>query len=486
MNPVPIGIPGEICIAGISVGRGYMNEPKRTAERFLPNPFSHEPGQRLYKTGDLARFLHDGNIEFLGRLDHQVKIRGFRIELSEIEAALALHPSIAQPLVLARQDHTPDKRLVAYFSCSDHQQQLDASELRAFLKLRLPDYMIPSAFVQLDSFPLTSNGKIDRAALPAPEPVRLDELAYQAPRSEAERILADIWQQVLRIEKVSVTDNFFELGGDSILSIQIIARANQRGLHLTARQMFQHQTVEELAEVAGVNRAVEAEQGRVSGEVPLTPIQRWFFEQEIEDRNHFNQSVLFEVDEEVRADWIEEIVRLLVEHHDALRMRYSYQAGEWKQTNLVEEKQRVYEYLEMREIEESLQRAAIERACEQAQESLNIQSGPMMRVVQMGLGEGRRGRLLIVIHHLVVDGVSWRVLIEEMQSGYEQKQRGEQIRLAAKTTSFKRWAEQMVEQATSEWMKEEAGYWKEEASKRVRRLPVDRPEERTRERAEGW
>jgi amino acid adenylation domain-containing protein/non-ribosomal peptide synthase protein (TIGR01720 family) len=221
MQPVPVGVSGEIYIGGDGLARGYLNRPELTAEKFIPDPFSEDPATRLYKTGDLARYLPDGNIEFLGRIDHQVKIRGFRIELGEIESVLGRHPTVRETVVIAREDVPGDKRLVAYVVAS-HEPTPTFSELRSFLKEKLPDYMIPSAFVYLDSLPLTPNGKLDRRALPRPEQSRSElEAVYVAPQSEVERIIAEVWQQVLRVEQVGVHDNFFDLGGHSLLLIQI-------------------------------------------------------------------------------------------------------------------------------------------------------------------------------------------------------------------------------------------------------------------------
>ncbi|HEY7492545.1 MAG TPA: amino acid adenylation domain-containing protein, partial [Candidatus Tectomicrobia bacterium] len=240
-QPVPIGIPGEMYIGGAGVARGYLHRPELTAERFLPDPWSNDPAARLYKTGDLARYLPGGDIEYLGRIDQQVKIRGFRIELGEIEIALAQHAAVREVVVLAREDTPQDKRLVAYVVVEDPAPAVTA--LRDFLKGTLPDYMIPAAFVMLDALPLTANGKLDRQALPAPDTSRpaLTE-TWVAPTTPTEATLASIWAAVLGLERVGVKDNFFTLGGDSILSIQIIARAHQAGLRLTPKQLFQHQT----------------------------------------------------------------------------------------------------------------------------------------------------------------------------------------------------------------------------------------------------
>jgi len=251
LNPVPIGITGELYIAGDGLARSYFNRPELTAEKFIPNPFSSKPGARLYKTGDLARYLPDGNIEFMGRIDHQVKIRGFRIELAEIEAVISQHSDVKTVVVLVSEDENGNKRLVAYLVLEQQRTNLKSSDLRNYLEEKLPHYMVPSTFVILESLPLTPNGKVDRKALPKSDQMQLELAAtYVAPRHSIEQILAEIWSEVLGLKQIGIHDNFFELGGDSILTIQVISKADQAGLSLTPKQLFTHQTIAKLAAVA--------------------------------------------------------------------------------------------------------------------------------------------------------------------------------------------------------------------------------------------
>ena len=248
LQPVPIGVPGELHISGDGLARGYLNRPELTAEKFIPDPFSDKPGDRLYRTGDLARYLPDGNIEFLGRIDNQVKIRGFRIELGEIEAVLTQHPTIQQAVVVAREESPGDKRLVAYVVWNQD-QACTANELRSFLKQKLPDYMIPSVFVFKDALPLTPNGKVDRKALPVPDPIRPElEEGFVAPRSPIEEIIAQIWAEVLKVEKIGIHDNFFNLGGHSLLATQAMSRVREKlQMDLPLRVLFEAPTVAALA-----------------------------------------------------------------------------------------------------------------------------------------------------------------------------------------------------------------------------------------------
>jgi acyl carrier protein len=247
LQPVPVGVPGELHIGGVGVARGYLNRPELTAERFISNPFGDEPGARLYKTGDLARYMPDGNIEYLGRMDHQVKIRGFRIELGEIEAALSQHPAVRDAVVVLRQDEPTEKRLVAYMVFTEHAPTV--SELNGFLRQRLPEYMVPASFVFLDALPLTPNGKVDRRNLPAPNQCRPEqESPFVAPRSPVEELLAKIWAELLKVERVGIHDNFFELGGHSLLITQVASRIQQAfQVHLPLRMLFDAPTIADLS-----------------------------------------------------------------------------------------------------------------------------------------------------------------------------------------------------------------------------------------------
>jgi len=475
LQPVPFDMQGEIYIGGAGVARGYLNRPELTAERFIPNPFGNCPGARLYKTGDAARRLSRGDIEYLGRTDLQVKIRGFRIELGEIEVALLDHPQVLDALVIARDSGEVGKQLTAYV-VPDPQSLPTVIELRNSLKKKLPDYMLPAHFVMLDAFPLTVNGKVDRLALPAPE-VSRSELSreYAAARTVSEELLVAIWSEILRVERIGVHDNFFELGGDSILSIQIIARANQAGLRLTPRQLFEHQTIAELAAVAGTTKAITAEQGRVSGAIPLTPIQHWFFSRQLNTPHHFNQSLLLSLRQPVAGSVLEQSVTALVDHHDALRLRYRRTEQGWEQFNAATESNPNFTQVDLSDLPAHEQALAIEAHAGEMQASLDLVHGPLLKVVYFDLGAERGRRLLIIIHHLAVDGVSWRILLEDLALGCEQAGVGKPITLPPKTTSFKQWAEQLQKYAASAEVADQASYWLEIAarSQLVRPLPVE-------------
>ncbi|HKP10989.1 MAG TPA: amino acid adenylation domain-containing protein, partial [Blastocatellia bacterium] len=473
---VPPGTSGEIHIGGPGVARGYLNRPELTAEKFIPNPFGEPGGTRLYRSGDLGRHLSDGNVEFLGRSDQQVKIRGYRIEPGEIEAKLVTYPGIKDAIVVAQEDEFGKKRLVAYPVCEKDQPLPTVSDLREYLKARLPEYMIPSAFVMMDTMPLTANGKVDRKALPKPDSAGPSRGAYVAPQTRPERVLAQIWARLLRVKKVGVNDNFFELGGDSILSIQMISRAKDAGIRLTAKQIFQHQTIAELAAVAELaadaQAVATADQGPVSGPLPLTPIQRWFFAQQLTDSHYFNQAVFLDLLQPLDPVLLRQVLNRLVAHHDALRLRLRSSDGQWLAFNDAEETNDLLVEVDLSEVSQLGRDAAIEGAANYIQASLDLSRGPLLRAGLLNLGEGAGQRLLLVIHHLVVDGVSWRILLEDLHRAYQQARRGQVIDLGHKTVSFKQWAEHLQSYAASPELAQQAGFWQRQAQIEVPPLPV--------------
>ena len=477
LQPVPIGVRGELYIGGAGVARGYLNRPDLTAERFIADPFSLPTAnisKRLYKTGDICRYRPDGVIEYFGRADSQVKIRGFRVELGEIEAVLGQYPAVKDVVVIVREDIPGNRRLVAYIVPTDSAVP-DIDDMRTWLKKRLPEYMVPSAIVPLPGLPLTPNGKVDRRALPAPDAEHAQgRPEYVAPRTWAETVLADIWAQVLGVERVGVNDNFFELGGDSILSIQVISRANQAGLHITAKQLFQAPTVAGLAALAETGTAIAAEQGLVTGPVILTPIQHWFFEQEMPYPQHWNQSLLLESTTRLDADTLEETVRCLLQHHDALRLRFAPGEVSWEQQIVGMPKIMPFQYLDMSSLDDHDLSATIEHVAADIQAGLNLEQGPLLRVALIEAGEHRPQRLLIVVHHLVVDGVSWRILLEDMQTAYQQLSRGQDVHLPPKTTSYQVWAQRLAEYAQTDTVRGQLDFWLGQPAGVPKSLPLDR------------
>ncbi|MDR4481705.1 MAG: amino acid adenylation domain-containing protein [Nitrospirales bacterium] len=474
-EPVPVGVPGELYIGGVAVARGYHGRPALTAERFVPDPFSAGAGQRLYRTGDLVRFRADGALDYLGRLDHQVKIRGFRIELGEIEEVLRQQPGVREAVVVARSEASGTKRLVAYVT-TDSVEEGEGATLRQGLAHRLPEYMVPAVILTLAQLPLSPNGKVDRTALPAPEAESQRTGAYEAPRTETEQTLAGIWAQVLGLSRVGRHDNFFELGGDSILALQVIAQAKEEGLVFTPRQLFQHQTIAELGiaeehETHGLPD-IHAEQGIVTGEVPLTPVQQWFFEPNLPNPHHWNQSILVAVQDSLDQSALERAVDHVLAHHDILRARFSKEA-EWIQKIGMPQNGMAIPCIDLSQLPEDRQAEALSFNASEYQRSLHLERGPVFQVVRFDLGDSRPGRLLLIAHHLVIDGVSWRILLEDLQAAYSQQLDGGFIRLPEKTSSFKHWAERMLRFAEEEALRLELEYWDAPERRFFPSVPVD-------------
>ena len=479
-NLVPIGVPGELYIGGEGLARGYWQRPELTAERFIPDPFSVEPGSRLYRTGDQARYRADGTMEFLGRLDHQVKLRGYRIELGEIEHTLRQQPGIREAVVLARTEASGTKRLVAYVT-TEGGLPIDASSLRQTLAQTLPEYMVPAILISLAQLPLTPNGKVDRKALPAPEAEAQRTAAYVAPATDREERLAAIWRQVLGLTRVGRHDNFFELGGDSILALQVISHAKEAGLLLTARQLFQHQTIAELVTAAGTDTegetrsALESEQGMVTGEFPLTPVQHWFFEQNLPHPHHWNQSLLATVHEPLDRAALDVAVQQIVTHHDALRTRFPSSVSHRPEIAAAEAGL-IVPCIDLSHVPEREQAAELASHASRYQQRLSLKEGPVFQVVLFDLGAARPAKLLLIAHHLVIDGVSWRILLEDLQTVYLQQRQGAPIHLPEKTTSFKQWAERMQVFAQSDALHKELEVWSPVESRNAPLLPIDDPE----------
>ncbi|RKI73405.1 amino acid adenylation domain-containing protein, partial [Corallococcus sp. AB049A] len=478
-QPVPPGVPGELYVGGDGLARGYASRPDLTAERFVPHPFSSRPGERLYRTGDLARWRRDGVMEFLGRVDHQVKVRGFRIELAEVEAALRAWPHVREAVAWVREDVPGDKRLVAYVVPDGG--LLDTSALRDFMRQRVPEFMLPSAFVTLAALPLTAQSKVDRKALPAPEGQRASRREYVAPRTHMERTLAQVLAQVLRVERVGLDDNFFELGGDSIISLQVVAKARQAGVQLLVKDLFQHPTLGALAAVARVSAASLAEQGPVVGDVPLTPIQAGFLEREPVHAHHFNHALLLKARQPLSPAHLEQALKALVVHHDALRLHYLRgPEGTWRQRDAgPDEATLTLLQVDLSALPAEARRAAMEAEATRVQASFDLAAPPLVRPVLFHFGPGEEQRLLLVIHHLVVDTVSWRILIEDLETAYRQLQSGQGVTLPAKTTSFLAWSRRLETHALSDVIGAEAAFWLEAARADVAPLPVDGPGPRT-------
>lgn len=468
LDPVPQGVAGELYVGGPGLAQAYLERPGLTAERFIASPF--RDGERLYRTGDLMRLLGDGSLEFLGRVDDQVKVRGYRVELQEVANALKAQPAVREAVVIVRNN---EGRAQLYgYVVAQPQARADSSRLRDELAKALPDYMVPSAIMVLDALPLTPNGKVDRKALPEPDVGITDH--YEAPRGEIEQTLARIWADLLKVERVGRNDNFFELGGDSILTLQAVARARKHDIQLSPRALMERQSIAAVAAVAErVTKGMPQADGSESISAPfeLTPIQRWFFEQHFDEPQHWNQSVMLEATETVDVGLLRRAVRRLIEHHGALRLAFHEVEGQWQQSYQAVVPDSCFETIDLSADDDAP--SAITAAAGNAQRTLTLQQP--FRASWLDLGPDRRGRLLLTAHHLVVDAVSWRVLLEDLQSLYTQLKRGGEEELPAKTASIEGWARTLREHAQSKALLQQHPYWAELAATTEPDLPSHNP-----------
>lgn len=436
-----IGVPGELCIAGDSLARGYYNRPELTQEKFVDNIFGEG---KMYRSGDLARWLPDGNIEYLGRIDQQVKIRGFRIELGEIESKLLSISSIKECVVIARDNQNKEKYLCAYI-VSDQEEDLD--EVKDSLRRSLPESMIPSYIMQIPSIPVKSNGKVDVKALPEPELTNYTE--YIAPRNAKEEAVVNAFAFIFGMKQISITDNFFDLGGDSIKAIRLVASLRESGYGTNVKEIMSGKTPENIAKDI-TEQVIKANQEEVVGQVPLSAIQREFFEEDNVNPEHYNQSILLECRENIDLSALELALEKVTEHHDILRA--TFENGEQLIGKPAERK-----WYELTVCECS--KEDISLLSEEIQKSIRIENGPLTKVGVFKTAE--KDYLLLVIHHLIVDGVSWRILAEDLANSYAQAKKQETIVLPEKTMSYKDWVNEVSTYAESYKLHKEVLYWNE-------------------------
>ncbi|TDD88148.1 amino acid adenylation domain-containing protein [Actinomadura darangshiensis] len=443
LQPVPPGVPGELYVAGAGLARGYLNRPGLSAERFVADPHGR-PGTRMYRTGDLGRRRPDGGLEYLGRADQQVQLHGFRIEPGEIQAVLAKHEDVRDAAVVVRDD-----RLVAYVVASG----VDAAGLRRFAGRTLPDHMVPAAVVELDALPLTSNGKLDRKALPAPDFAA--KVSSRAPRTPEEETLARLFAEVLGLDRVGIDDGFFDLGGDSIIAIQLVSRARRSGLVITPREVFQHQTVEELAATArpaGEGERVEAEPpGTGIGRIPATPIMRWF--QELTGPvDGYSQRMLLQVPPDLGTERLAAALQTVLDHHDMLRLRVHGGEFDVAEPGTVEAAALVHR-VDVAGLGTDALRAALAEESDNARRRLDPVAATMAQLVWFDAGPAASGRLLLTLHHLVVDGVSWRIILPDLVTAWAGGD------LDPVPTSFRRWAQRLAAEASDPARAAELPLW---------------------------
>ncbi|MEG3971751.1 amino acid adenylation domain-containing protein, partial [Microcoleus sp. T2B6] len=484
LQPVPIGVPGELYIASVGLARGYLNRPELTQEKFIPNPFSNELGSRLYKTGDLARYLSDGNIEYLGRIDNQVKIRGFRIELGEIEAVLTQHPCVRETAVIAKDFVAGDKQLVAYV-VPQQEGTPTITDLRHFLKQQLPDYMVPSAFVVLDVLPLTPNGKVDRRALPAPDLRPELEESFVAPRTPIEEMLASIWSNILLIDSVGVHDNFFTLGGHSLLATQVISRVRDTiSIELPLRSLFEAPTIAEFAsrvEIALKNgKSVEA--------LPLLPIPRsesiplsfaqtrlWFLDRLQPDSAFYNIPLALRLFGQLNIAALQSSINEIIQRHEALRTNFAI-VGDQPVQVIASTLSFQLEVVNLLHLSESQREIEAKRlATVEANRPFNLEQEPLLRGEVLQLGE-KEYLLLLTMHHIISDGWSLGVFVKELTKLYQAFCTGKPPvlpELPVQYADFAVWQRQWL---TGEILETQIHYWKEQLKNapNLLELPTDR------------
>ncbi|WP_223644877.1 non-ribosomal peptide synthetase [Corallococcus sp. EGB] len=479
-QPVPVGVRGELHIGGVGVARGYAGRPGLTAERFIPDPFSSTPGERLYRTGDVVRWRADGQLDFVGRIDAQVKVRGFRIELGEVENALRSAPAVKDAVVIAREDSPGDKRLVAYVVGD----ALDVTALRSHLKQHLPEYMVPAAFVSLETLPLTANGKVDRKALPAPDASMLRASnAYEAPSTPLEEKLAALWSEVLRVPTVGRTDNFFELGGHSLLATQLVARVRAAfNVELPLRALFEAPTIAVLAgrlqQAATRTRLPPLTRTRTDGPQPLSFAQQrlWFLDQLAPDDASYNLPVALRLIGRLDVEALRRAFEALVARHEALRTTFFEEEGQPFQ-HIHAPAAWALPVEDLSSLDESAREAETLRlATREARQPFHLVHGPLLRTALLRLAEETHV-LLVTMHHIVSDGWSMGVLIRELASLYESFSGGRTPALPplpVQYADFALWQRQWLQ---GETLEAQLGYWKQQLSgaPAALELPTDRP-----------
>ncbi|WP_146630317.1 condensation domain-containing protein, partial [Bacillus cereus] len=451
-NPVPSGIPGELYIGGAGIARGYLNRPDQTDCAFVPDPF--EQNGRLYKTGDLVKWHSDQTIEYLGRLDKQVKIRGMRIEPGEITAKLLELDEIENGYVMAHHDEEGQVNLCAYIVWK---KESEPQKIRRKLAQALPEYMIPVHFMTIDELPLTPNGKVSEQLLPIPEKETETVEAYVPPCTEIEKLLTDIWQEVLGIERVSIKGSFFDYGGDSIKAIQISSQLRKYRLKLETKYLFTHATIQEVAiYIEPLKKQID--QRQISGEILLSPIQNWFFSKNFVNPHHYNQAETLYKAEGFDPEAVELALDKLIEHHDVLRAVFVKNPQQMVQINRKAYTADFYTLEVMNLRNKNNWRELAENHIDSIQGELDIENGPLIKASIFQTNKG--DHLVIVIHHLIIDGVSWGILLEDLETAYEQAVSGEKIKLPEKTNSYKEWTTELWNYAKEEVVNEKA-YWED-------------------------
>lgn len=462
-NMQPVGVAGELCIGGIGLAKGYVNNEALTNEKFIINPYKE--AEKVYRTGDKARWLENGNIEFLGRIDCQVKIRGYRIELEEIERQLIKHPDIQEVVVLAKDIDT-DPYLVAYIVGD---KKVNQGELKEFLAAKLPHYMIPSYYVQLEQIPKNQSDKPNKNELLKLPVQQTAEVEIEAPTTSEEEILLAAWKEIFKLDNISINDDFFNLGGDSIKAIKASYILNEKGLTLKLADIFKYRTIKKLAEVVVKIKQLQNNEESTEGEIDLTPIQRWFIDKKLKDPEYFNQAIMLRSTKQLDLAGLEEAFRRLQDEHDSLRTRYSINEGKWSAEIVKEGYPLDFSVINIYSLESD--EALVEKTIEDKQGSIDLLAGPMMHsIVFKG---DKEDYIYIMIHHMAVDTVSWGVLLSDLESLYNNYLNGQSYHLPHKTLSIRSWIEVVKEYSNSPKLLEQKEYWKGIQSTEIKKLPLE-------------
>ncbi|MBM7586115.1 amino acid adenylation domain-containing protein/non-ribosomal peptide synthase protein (TIGR01720 family) [Bacillus pakistanensis] len=467
MELVPVGVPGELYIGGSGLAREYFNDQELTNKKFVLNPFK-EDNQRLYKSGDRVKFLPDGTIDFLDRIDNQVKIRGFRVELGEIENTLLELDGISNAVADLKTMGNGTSALVAYITLQKGVTVSTEGILKR-LKDLLPGYMVPVSIIELEQFPYTPNGKVDRKKLPVPKGIVKVSGKNNDSISPVQSKLKDIWEEVLDKEIIHIEDNFFELGGDSLLILKIITLSKEKGLFFTPRVLYQNPTIKGLSKYVKENKETDLHLSSLEGVFSLSPIQKWFFERNLTDEHHWNFSMLFNISCHIDESLVEQAVNRLYSHHDALRLKFKKVGSQIKQYYGDESYEIPFDIVEVREGQDI--DTEVNRIGSLYQSKLDVQSD-LIRAVFIKT-ESNENKLLLVIHHLITDWISGRIIYEDLSQIIQSLSRGNEINLPEKTNSFKEWIEKLQDYAKRPELLSETEYWSKIDVHNLPRIPVD-------------
>jgi amino acid adenylation domain-containing protein/non-ribosomal peptide synthase protein (TIGR01720 family) len=468
----PFGVPGEVCVGGLTVGRGYLNNPDLTNAKFVQNPFAI--GQRLYKTGDLGRLLENGDIDFLGRIDNQVKIRGFRVETGEVESVIRSYENVEEVVVLARDKSDHEKELVCYISSSDG---IEIDRLREYMNKKLPEYMVPSYFAVLDEIPLNTSGKTDKNALLMIAVNQVTNKDIVQPTTPLQKELASIWAETLRVDVVGVTDNFFHIGGTSLDAVVLSIKLNDKGYVINIKDIYEHPTIDSMISVIESNAPLKRDNMNESlvGEVPLLPMHRWLFAQDFENINHWNSSLWLDLTAKISIAVLKKAMEEVLANHDTLRSRFKKDQNSWTQIihslDDIRETQIAFNEYDLSSMSEGGTKAKLEEIASRSHRSISIEDGPLIHINLIELGRDRSQKLFVNVHHFLGDGYSTRVLFEDLKDALLNATQGGREKSFAKSTNVKKWVETLANYAHSEKLLLEYDYWKKMSQRNC--LPID-------------